>query len=212
ADANRRKPSVPTFAEIIGSVELRPEDRAPRPPPRKARREDRKAPVVVRKPTLGKAEEQRAPPATPAQEQEGVERAHDHAQTAESPPRPIPESSYAQPGTDEGTDFAALLAESEKAPRRQEKLRLGQKIAARVAHVGAEIAYLDLGGKGEAIIDLRELRNEKSELLVHPGDTVEAYVLSIADGTPVMTRAVPKGAGRELLQQALESKVPVEGT
>src|SRR5207237_7729829 len=98
ADANRRKPSVPTFAEIIGSVELRPEDRAPRPPPRKPRREDRKAPVVVRKPTLGKAEEQRAPPATPAQEQEGVERAHDHAQTAESPPRPIPESSYAQPG------------------------------------------------------------------------------------------------------------------
>src|SRR5919201_5354811 len=57
SEAARRKPAVPTFAEIIGSVELRPEDRAPRPPPRKPRKEDRKAPVVVRKPPLGKVEE-----------------------------------------------------------------------------------------------------------------------------------------------------------
>src|SRR5919204_1450962 len=58
AEAARRRPSVPTFAEIIGSVELRPEDRAPRPPPRKSRKDDRKMPVVVRKPPLGKSEEQ----------------------------------------------------------------------------------------------------------------------------------------------------------
>jgi len=47
-----------------------------------------------------------------------------------------------------------------------QKLRLGQKVHARIAHVGSEIGYLDLGGKGEAIIDLRELRNDKGELLV----------------------------------------------
>ncbi|HWE24440.1 MAG TPA: 30S ribosomal protein S1 [Myxococcales bacterium] len=207
----RRKPSVPTFAEIIGSVELRPEDRAPRPPPRK-RKEERKAPIVVRKPPLGKAEEQSAPPPAAAAEEHAPEHTGEEPAFSEQPPRAIPESSYARPGADENADFAALLAESEKTPRKQEKLRLGQRIAARVAHVGAEIAYLDLGGKGEAIIDLRELRNEKGELLVHPGDTVEAYVLSLAEGTAVMTRSVPKGAGREMLQQALESKVPVEGT
>src|SRR5438309_9482059 len=210
AEVKPRKPSAPTFAEIIGSVELRPEDRAPRPPPRGKRKEERKAPVVVRKPQLGKVEEQTVrPPAGAAQEQERAQHPHEHAAMAE---QPVPESSYAQPGADESADFGALLAESEKTPRKQEKLRLGQKVAARVAHVGAEIAYLDLGGKGEAIIDLRELRNEKGELVAHAGDTVDAYVLSIADGTPVMTRAVPKGAGREMLQQALESKVPVEGT
>src|SRR5919109_58425 len=202
AEAARRKPSAPTFAEIIGSVELRREDRARRPPPRKPRKEDRKAPVVVRKPPLGKPEEQVAAAAAAAPERTSSTEA----------PRAVPESAYAQPGADEAGDFGALLAESEKTQRKQEKLRLGQKVAARVAHVGAEIAYLDLGGKGEAIIDLRELRNEKGELLVHPGETVDAYVLSLADGTPVMTRSVPKGAGREMLQQALESKVPVDGT
>src|SRR5919204_1089917 len=65
AETARRRPSVPTFAEIIGSVELRPEDRAPRPPPRKSRKDDRKMPVVVRKPPLGKSEEQPSPLSAP---------------------------------------------------------------------------------------------------------------------------------------------------
>ena len=210
AEPPRRRPSVPTFAEIIGSVELRPEDRAPRPPPRKSRKDDRKMPVVVRKPPLGRSEEQAN---TPAVAPEGAGSAQaPPAVAAETPRAPMPESSFALPGVDESADFASLLAESEKGPRKQEKLRLGQKVQARVAHVGSEIAYLDLGGKGEAIIDLRELRNDKGELTVHAGETIDAYVLSLADGTPVMTRSVPKGAGREVLQQALESKVPVEGT
>src|SRR5256885_4974080 len=63
----KKRPSSPSFAEIIGSVELHPEDRAPRPlpsrPPRPQRKDERKMPVVVRKPALGKPEE-RASPAT----------------------------------------------------------------------------------------------------------------------------------------------------
>ena len=129
AEANRRKPSAPSFAEIIGSVELRPEDRAPRPPARKARKEERKAPVVVRKPPLGRADESAAPgvAAGAPQEQEGAERQQEHAAPVEQPPRMLPDSSYAEPGADEGGDFAALLAESEKTPRKQQKLRLGSR-------------------------------------------------------------------------------------
>jgi small subunit ribosomal protein S1 len=210
-EAAKRKPSAPTFAEIIGSVELRPEDRAPRPPPaRRPRKEERKMPVVVRRPSLGKPEEAAQLPA--AAREEGSTPAGDVAAPEQGAAHAAPESAFAQPGADEAGDFAALFAESEKSAHKPQKLRLGQKVQARVAHVGSEIGYLDLGGKGEAIIDLRELRNDKGELLVQAGETVEAYVLSIADGTPVMTRAVPKGAGREVLQQALESKVPVEGT
>src|SRR5712671_7037860 len=210
-EAAKRKPSAPTFAEIIGSVELRPEDRAPRPPPaRRPRKEERKMPVVVRRPSLGKREEAAQPPA--AVPEEGSTPAGDAAAPEQGAAHAAPESAFAQPGADEAGDFAALFAESEKSAHKPQKLRLGQKVQARVAHVGAEIGYLDLGGKGEAIIDLRELRNEKGELLVQPGGTLDAYVLSLADGTPVMTRSVPKGAGREVLQQALESKVPVEGT
>jgi small subunit ribosomal protein S1 len=213
AELAKRKPSAPTFAEIIGSVELRPEDRAPRPPPppRRPRKEERKMPVVVRKPSLGKPEEV-AQPSQPPREEGSAAPADPAAASEQGGAAPVAESAFAQPGTDEGGDFAALFAESEKSAQKPQKLRLGQKVHARIAHVGSEIGYLDLGGKGEAIIDLRELRNDKGELLVQAGETIDAYVLSLADGTPVMTRSVPKGAGREVLQQALESKVPVEGT
>src|SRR2546427_46426 len=91
------------------------------------------------------------------------------------------------------------------------KLRPGQKISARIAHLGGEVAFLDLGGKGEGIIDLRELRNDAGDLLVHVGETLEGYVLSISEGNVVVTRSVPKGAGREVVQQALDSKIPIEG-
>jgi small subunit ribosomal protein S1 len=208
----RRKPPVPTFAEIIGSVQLRPEDRAPRPiPPRKPRKEARRMPEVVRKPALGKPEDPAQPPAPPREEGSAPEGSQAPG-ALQRAARPVLESAFAEPSADEAGDFAALFAESEKSAQKPQKLRLGQKVQARVAHVGAEIGYLDLGGKGEAIIDLRELRNEKGELFVQAGETIDAYVLSLADGTPVMTRSVPKGAGREVLQQALESKVPVEGT
>jgi small subunit ribosomal protein S1 len=202
----KKRPPTPSFAEIIGSVELRPEDRAPRPTPRKPRKDERKMPVVVRKPTLGKPAEAPHEPAAAAAE------AFAEAPSAE--PRtlqPMPDSVYAQPSADESADFGALLAQSDVAPR-PGRPRLGQKLHAKVLHVGAEIAYLDLAGRGEAIIDLRELRDEKGELSVHPGDTIDAYVLSASDGAVVLTRAVPKGAGREMIQQALESRVPVEGT
>src|ERR1700716_4355179 len=62
----RRKPAAPTFAEIIGSSELRPQDWAPRRPSRRRpRKDERKMPVVVRRPTLGKPEEPAQPLAAP---------------------------------------------------------------------------------------------------------------------------------------------------
>ena len=209
----KKRPSSPSFAEIIGSVELHAEDRAPRPPPsrppRPQRKDERKMPVVVRKPPLGKPAVEEA--AAPGGDGAAPEPAREPATQREAD-KPTPESVFAQPSPDESADFAALFRESEKTGEKRERLRLGQKITAKVAHVGAEIAYLDLGGKGEAIIDLRELRNDAGELVVHPGETIDAYVLSLGDGAVVLTRSVPKGAGREALQQALESKVPVEGT
>jgi small subunit ribosomal protein S1 len=36
-------------------------------------------------------------------------------------------------------------------------------------------------------------------------------VLSLTEGNVVVTRSVPKGAGREIVQQALDSKIPIEG-
>src|SRR2546422_290274 len=199
--AEPKRSAQPTFEEILESV--RPSSGSPRPPQQgKSRpprqKEERRMPIVVRKPTLG-APAPSEPPASTSQPAESAAQ-----KTVEDPG-----SVYAQPSPEESADFAALFAGSEQ--QKPGKLRVGQKISARVAHLGAEVAFLDLGGKGEGIIDLRELRNEKGDLLVHAGETLEGYVLSVTEGNVVVTRSVPKGAGREMLQQALDSKIPIEG-
>jgi small subunit ribosomal protein S1 len=192
--AEKKKSSQPTFEEILERAkpsESRPPPAAERKsrPPRQ--NEPRKMPIVVRKPTLG-GEPPAAAPETPPEA-----------------PKEISESVYSQPGADESADFATMLDESQQ--QKPGRLRQGQKVSARIAHLGAEVAFLDLGGKGEGIIDLGELRNDKGDLLVHVGETIEGYVLSLGEGNVVVTRSVPKGAGREMVQQALDAKIPIEG-
>src|SRR6267143_2604267 len=193
----------PAFEEILEAA-ARPAAEAAKPPTpeRKSRpprqKEERKMPIVVRKPTLG---------ATPSAEPSPAP-----TQPAESaPPQPAddPGSVFSQPSPEENADFAALFAESEQ--QKPGKLRVGQKVSARVAHLGGEVAFLELGGKGEGIIDLRELRTDTGELLMQVGETIEGYVLSLSEGNVVVTRSVPKGAGREVVQQALDSRIPIEG-
>src|SRR5256886_9899573 len=134
-----KKSAQPTFEEILESV--RPASEPPKPqqqgksrPPRQ--KEERKMPIVVRKPTLGAP----APSEPPAAAAEAAER---------PAPKPTddPGSVYAQPSPEENADFAALFAETEQ--QKPGKLRVGQKMSARVAHLGAEVAFLDVGGKGE---------------------------------------------------------------
>jgi small subunit ribosomal protein S1 len=208
-----KKSAQPTFEEILagsqpppagesGESRARPSsERGKSRPPRQ--KDERKMPVVVRKPALSGS----APP--PAAEGAQPEAAEEKAPPQQEP-REVPESVYAQPSADENADFGALFAES-GAQQKQGRLRVGQKVTARIAHLGGEVAFLDLGGKGEGIIDLRELRDDKGNLLGQQGETIEGYVLSLAEGNVVVTKSVPKGAGREIVQAALDSKIPIEG-
>ena len=253
APAPEKKSSQPTFEEIMAGVQA-PSEGAPaaRPPEaRKSRpprpRDDRKMPIVVRKPTLGGEAAAGEPAQSDASEVAAADSASaspsigeagpartpkypprtpkpgsdDEAQVSRPPrrePQPLAESIYAQPGAEEESgDFGALFAEAQKQRAAQQggakggKLKPGQRISAKIAHLGAEVAFLDLGGKGEAIIDLGELRNDKGEMVAQVGEMVDGYVLSLAEGQVVLTRSVPKGAGREALQQAMDARVPVEG-
>ena len=200
-----KKPTQPSFEDILASAgtDPAPTQRPQREErrPRQQKKDERKMPIVVRKPTLGAQPSQ--PPPQETQSSASSE------PSAPRPSQPMPESQFAQPSSEESADFGALFAETSS--RRPDKLKPGSKVSGRIAHLGGEVAFLDLGGKGEGIIDLRELRNEKGDLLVHVGERIEGYVLSLADGNVVVTRSVPKGAGREIIQQAMDAKAPIEG-
>jgi small subunit ribosomal protein S1 len=141
------------------------------------------------------------------QQQNGQKQEPRAAQAREQ--APMPESAFATEFADENADFAAMFAES--GGKKQGRLSPGTKVKGKIAHLGAEVAFLDLGGKGEGIIDLRELRDDKGNLVFAQGDSVEGFVLSMGEGNVVITKSVPKGAGREVLAAALESRIPVEG-
>ncbi|HEY3451406.1 MAG TPA: S1 RNA-binding domain-containing protein [Myxococcales bacterium] len=111
------------------------------------------------------------------------------------------------PGPEE--NFAELFAASQAAatPKRFE---VGQKVSGRIVQIGHEQAFLDLGGKGEAMIDLAELKDSHGNLIVALGEILEAYVLATGGGI-VVTKQLSKGAQRDFLDEACHSGIPVEG-
>src|SRR5512145_1477964 len=57
--------------------------------------------------------------------------------------------------SDPEEDFAAMFAASQQA-RQFEK---GQTIEGTIVAIGPEVAFVDVGGKGEAVVDLDELKD-----------------------------------------------------
>jgi small subunit ribosomal protein S1 len=115
--------------------------------------------------------------------------------------------------TDGEETFAALFAASEAQPRQQ--WAAGQVVRGRVIAFGTNSAFIEIGGKGEAIIDTAEFRDPQSgEVQLAIGDLVEATVVDDGrtSGTIVLKRTVGRGGhvpGE--LEQALAHGIAVEG-
>lgn len=154
------------------------------------------------------------PPPSPAQATpEPAEPAPSNASTEAAPPAEEPARSVEELDkqyVDEGpsTEFANLL-EQEKTEPKQQKVSVGKKVKGTVRKVDASSAFVDFGGRSEAVIDLQELRDGSGELTVKEGDTLEAYVASL-EGEIRLTRSL-KSSGRQAVRDAFENGVPIDG-
>jgi small subunit ribosomal protein S1 len=113
-------------------------------------------------------------------------------------------------------DFAALFAASEaKAPKADRRVRAGDQVRGRVIAVGADTAFVAIGGKSEATISLGEFRNDETgEITIAVGDQLEATVTD--DGSRSGSIVLKKTLGRGghvpgELEQALAHGIAVEG-
>ena len=104
-------------------------------------------------------------------------------------------------------DFATLFAREQTGPALSE----GQVVKGRVIHIGADSVFVDIQGKGEALIARAELEDEQGVLQVEIGDEIEATV--VATDTEVrLSRKLLRGLqAREQLEMALATSLPVEG-
>lgn len=110
-------------------------------------------------------------------------------------------------------DFAALLAEADAAGTTA--LNVGDVVRGTVIAIGQTTAFLAVGAKGEAMIDLAEFRDPQSgELAVAVGDTVEATIVDDGSrsGSIVLRRTAGRGGHLSAeIEQALAHQIPVEG-
>jgi small subunit ribosomal protein S1 len=109
--------------------------------------------------------------------------------------------------TEPDEDFAAMFEASVKA-RRIEK---GQTIEGTVVAIGPEVAFIDVGGKGEATIAIDELRDDDGRIEVSVGDRLRAVVVSTAGGLMLSRSLARRAATDRQLEDAFQTALPVEG-
>ena len=109
--------------------------------------------------------------------------------------------------TDETEDFATLFAASTQAKR----IERGQTVEGTIVAIGAEVAFVDVGGKGEATLALDELRDADGRVEVAVGERIRAVVVSTEGGLTLSRRLAGAAATARQLEEAAHSGLPVEG-
>jgi len=120
---------------------------------------------------------------------------------------PVAEEAPAPEEPEEEEDFAALLEASEE-PAVYQK---GQTVEGTVISVGRDAVFIDVGGKGEATMDLEELVDPEGDLDVEVGDIIQGVVVSTAGGLQISHRLARRAATLQQLSDAHQAGLPVEG-
>jgi small subunit ribosomal protein S1 len=73
------------------------------------------------------------------------------------------------------------------------------------------VALVDVGGKGEAAIDIDELKDDDGKIEVAVGDRIHALVVSTAGGLTLSRKLARGAANARQLEDAFRAALPVEG-
>jgi small subunit ribosomal protein S1 len=104
-------------------------------------------------------------------------------------------------------DFAAMFEASAKARR----FDRGETIEGVIVGFGPEVAFVDVGGKSEAQIDIEELKDEEGDVEVSVGDRIQAVVVSTGGGIVLSRKGVRNAATQRELEDAFQAGLAVEG-
>src|SRR5436190_6446031 len=87
----------------------------------------------------------------------------------------------------------------------------GQTIEGTIVSIGPEVAFVDVGGKGEATIEVSELKDDEGDIEVSVGDRIQATVVSTVGGVTLSRKLMRSAATDQQLENAFRSGLPVEG-
>ncbi len=103
-------------------------------------------------------------------------------------------------------DFAALFEASVKA----RQFDRGQMIEGTIVAFGPKVAFVNVGGKGEAQIDLEELKDAEGDVEFSAGDRLTAMVVSTAGGIVLSRKGVRNAATQREIEDAFLNGLAVE--
>jgi len=91
------------------------------------------------------------------------------------------------------------------------RLEVGQVIEGQVVMGGSEHVFLDVGGKSEARMDLKEVVDDDGELQVKEGDKLEGYIVRVEPDV-ILSRAMARShLNLRMLEDAKDMGLPIEG-
>lgn len=90
-------------------------------------------------------------------------------------------------------------------------IEVGDRVRGTVLKIGEEVAFVDFGGRSEAVIETRELLDDEGELKYATGDEMEAFIVSLEEGVRLTLSIRSSTKSPELLRQAYKAGIPIEG-
>jgi small subunit ribosomal protein S1 len=104
-------------------------------------------------------------------------------------------------------DFAAMFEASLKPKRFQQ----GQTVEGTIVAIGPKVAFINVGGKGEAEIAIEELKDADGQLEAAVGERIQATVVSTSGGLTLSRKLIRGAATQQQLGDAFRAGLPVEG-
>src|SRR3954465_3779838 len=98
-----------------------------------------------------------------------------------------------------------------EASTKARRIDKGQAVEGTIVGIGADVAFVDVGGKGEATIEIAELKDADGDVEVSVGDRIQAVVVSTEGGLQLSRRLAMGAASARQLEDAYQSHLPVEG-
>ena len=89
---------------------------------------------------------------------------------------------------------------------------IGEEIETTVVQISNDTVFIDLGLKSEGFVDKAEFTDDNGNCTVHEGDKIKVYFVSSSrDELHFTTKLKGENAGLEVLENAFNSGLPVEG-
>jgi small subunit ribosomal protein S1 len=92
-----------------------------------------------------------------------------------------------------------------------ENIQVGDRIRGRIISIGTSSVFVDTGTKVDGVVERSELLDDDGRLPLAVGDELDLYVVAADESEIRLSRAISGIGGLNMLRDAWEQRIPVEG-